>query len=130
MKHKKVTLQEPAKSTRTKTLHPNWKLRCSTHLIQSESDNSSIYIAEGDTHAEALVLGGPNSYSQEYSFTSNDPSGTYLTSSLGIWKKLEVPPQYRRFVLDLRGIRLRQDSRWRTRESALPVPDGLAVRPP
>lgn len=65
-------------------MHPNWKLRGSANLVQSESDNHSVYLAEGHEHAEALVLGQPSSYSQEVSSTTEDPSGTYIPSSSGI----------------------------------------------
>lgn len=80
---KKITLQEPNNSSRTKTLHPNWRPRGSANIAQSlsDSENASAYLVEGGDNAEPFVLGQTDSYSQEYTTTAEDPSRTYLIAS-------------------------------------------------
>lgn len=80
---KKFTLQEPMKSSRTKALTRNWRWRGSTNRIDSVSETVShaAYLVVSDAHAETFVLGKSITFSQKYSITTYDPSGTFLQAS-------------------------------------------------
>lgn len=80
---KRVTLQEPSKSTRTKTLHPNWKPSGSTQLIPSisGSEGNSEFLSAEAAATEAYVKGQGENHSHEYGTSTEDPSWTYTQAS-------------------------------------------------